>query len=184
MRRFMPLLLALPLLVGCKRRDEGGPTKIIRAPGTENVQAPPPVPTEAPAAARDDWPPPPPPPAVRATPDAGAAANTLNGNPKGPKAEDLSGVVQAAASQLQGCLDGNADLPVGTINVSINYQVEPSGAASGINVSAPGAPASVVDCLKGRFESLRFPPFEGAAVTGGYPMVYTRMAQPMPPPPR
>ena len=166
MRRLLPLLL-LVCIGGC-RRHGAPPAAELPIPVAAAAK---PVEVEAPQAV---WPPPlpnrPPPPR-----EAPPAVVTLNGNPKGPTADGMSAVIQAASPSLQGCLDANNDIPPGQLNVQIAYKILPAGSASDVNVTAAGAPSTVVECLKGKFEALKFPVFEGNPVTGGYPMVYSRV---------
>jgi hypothetical protein len=169
----------LPALeAGCRRRH---------VPPSERVELVSAVAPEEPVAAAPavpaapKWDPAPPPPAVPA-PSLGTVRRTIadgdggtvNGDPKGPRAEALNQVVGAAMPALQRCLDGAAELPEGKdLTLTVKYAIEPTGKTSGVAVTGP-VPATARACAEGVMAGLRFPEFGGPPVEGSFPFSYRR----------
>ena len=105
-------------------------------------------------------------------PDGG----TVNGNPRGPRAEALNAVLQSTLPALQRCFESWAELPPAyDADIRVNYRVLPSGRTAGVAVSGQVA-HPVEACVVGVFETLRFPEFEGEVISGSFPFGYHREA--------
>ncbi len=159
-------------------------------PGCTKVREQPPaspvLPAEAPAPAPKPTPRRPPPPAfggslageaAPASPPAPAApappvapADTLNGDPKGPKREELSRALDGALPGLGRCFDGGGAAG----SVGLAFEVEPSGRASGIKVT--GASEAAERCVREAVGAVRLPTFEGKPVPVQFPLTVHRSA--------
>ncbi len=159
-------------------------------PGCTKVREQPPaspvLPAEAPAPAPKPTPRRPPPPAfggsvageaAPASPPAPAApappvapADTLNGDPKGPKREELSRALDGALPGLARCFDGGG----GAGSVGLAFDVEPSGRAAGIKVT--GASPTAERCVREAVAAVRLPTFEGKPVPIQFPLTVHRSA--------
>jgi hypothetical protein len=172
------LLVGLAAAAGCKRHPTPAvdPRPNVTAGEGSDPQPTPGVP---------DWVPPlptpegkvaPPPPTVAALDlDGGLElpgdGGTVNGNPKGPKAEALNEVIRSSEPAIQGCLEG-AELPTGTTaQVRVSYRIMPDGRPVDVAIAAP---PSAVECLKRTVGGMRFPSFEGEPVSGSFPYAYRR----------
>jgi hypothetical protein len=190
-RAALRALLALPLLVAC-RRTHVPPD--VTVPGPPRLAAPPPAPPSAPPRA---WEPPPlaappaaPRPAARddeltltnshvigadggGMPDGG----TANGDPRGPRLAVLDEVVRSALPAVQGCFDQVPGVVPGVeLAAQVSYQVLPTGRTAGVDVNG-SLPAATLSCIRRVVEDLKFPSFEGPEVRGRFPFKYHREPQ-------
>jgi len=175
MRRALILLVFLPLAIGgCKKRPPEDAT---------------PAPTGAPAAPRVveeavdglNAPPPPPP----KTFDMARRADTINGDPNGPKAGDLDAAQADGQRRVQSCLDAlpAAALPGGAVRLTVKYTVGNDGKAR--DVAVDGGLAAATDCGKRSLESVTFPTFQGPPIANAFSLSYSRpQAAPEQAPPR
>lgn len=190
MRSVAALVLVVGLLAGCPRHhDPPNYQPSFHEPVLEHTTPtltpppaapwPPPRPAPSPAAVAF---PAAPPPGVGVLPDGGegllvlrggADGGTVNGDPRGPRAEALEAVVRAAAPSLQRCVDAG-DLPTGVdIAVRVVYRILPIGRVGLVDVEGR-LPPGVAACVKSVIEGLRFPPFEGAPVSSALPFRFRR----------
>ena len=143
---------------------------------------PPPV-AEAPPEPEPEWPPPPPPPpeperepdfdAGTVLREEGRDGGTLNGDPNGPRPEDLRAALDGALPGIKSCFDVPAIRDGTDVSVQIAYQVEPTGQAREVAVSGD-VPAKVQACLQGVVEGIAFPKFGGPAVRSSVPVKFRR----------
>jgi hypothetical protein len=110
-------------------------------------------------------------------PDAAPAAivDTLNGDPKGLKREDINGALQAALPALAGCFQGSNAPP----SIGLAFDAEPDGRASNIHVT--GATPDGERCVSATLGSVKLPVFEGRSVPVQFPISVYR--PPTPPTP-
>ena len=204
MRSVAAMLSLVVLCAGCPRRHDPPDWK---PSFHEPVLAPPSQPSPAVAAG---WPPPPPPPPlsssitrplpapvlpplaeavprdggapfaeVRRPPDGG----TVNGNPKGPRAEELEAVARGAAPALERCVDAGP-LPTGVdVPVRVSYRILNIGRVGRMDIEG-NLPVDVRACIQAVFDGLRFPAFEGEPVSAALPFRFRRDVVPSPAPPR
>lgn len=193
MRFAAALVVFVGLLAGCPRHHDPPnyqPSfhEPVLPPPTPPPVAPPPAPwppplaSPGPGAAGFPSAAPPPPPGVGVMPDGGAGllelrgsadGGTVNGDPRGPRAEVLEAVVRSAAPALKRCVDAGP-LPTGVdIPVRVVYRILPVGRVGLVDVEGQ-LPPDVTACVKSVIEGLRFPPFEGAPVSSALPFRFRR----------
>lgn len=175
------LALSLSLASGCRRKhvapEQPAPTPVAAAP---EQAAPPPeaapvdpfpnTPPSAPSA------PPTPPSAPKldynATVDGGA--NTVNGHPDGPKADDMNKVLKAGLPKMESCLNASKELELGkAIAVEVKYKVGNDGKPTDVVVKGPVS-ATVQTCLSNQVGALPYPAFGGPPVEHSFPLNYQR----------
>jgi len=165
-RRFAvaAMLLAMCTVSACTRvRQQSDPLPARPLPPvTRNV------PTQRP------WPVTPPPPAAL-PPDAAPTVivDTLNGDPKGLKREDINNALQQALPTLANCFQG-----AGAPSVGLSFDAEPGGRASNIKVS--GASPEGERCVSAALAQTKLPAFEGKSVPISFPISVYRPPVPTP----
>ena len=151
-----------------------------RTPPPEEV--PPPVagpaapPRDVPVEAIDALNPPPP---VVVRQDLAVRADTVNGDPNGPKRADLDAAQAEAQRKVQTCLDGlaAAALPGGSVRLVVKYSVGNDGKMRDVVIEGGGS-AEATACGKNAIESVTVPKYEGAIVSSSISLNYSR---PQPP---
>jgi len=103
-------------------------------------------------------------------PDGG----TLNGDPRGPRAAAWQAIVDGAMPALQACFD-RAELPPGTIAVTMHYTVERPGYTGAVSANGP-APREVLDCCVQVIEELKFPEYRGSKVERDLAFTWSKRA--------
>jgi hypothetical protein len=109
-------------------------------------------------------------------PDAGPPAiiDTLNGDPKGLKREEINSALQEALPALAGCMPAS-----GPPSFGLSFDAEPDGHATNIQVN--GASGEAATCVSATLARLKLPVFEGKAVPVQFPIsVYRPLAPPTP----
>jgi hypothetical protein len=97
----------------------------------------------------------------------------LNGDPKGPRRDEINSAFQNALPSLAPCLESASG------SVGLSFDASPDGRAQ--NIKMTGASPAIERCVSGTLAQLKLPPFEGAPVSLQFPLsVYRRP----PPPPR
>ncbi|MEO6951697.1 MAG: hypothetical protein ABI321_07780 [Polyangia bacterium] len=170
MRIALPLCFALSLL-GCKKAP---PPAVVALP----VAAPDPAPSDEPPTPERL------PPKGRNFDFSQPAANTLNGDPDGPKQTDFDNVQADGQRKVQACLDAipaNVALPNDSARVVIKLTVANDGKPKDVTVTSE-IPADAMACAKSSIEGLVFPPFKGSTVTTSFSLAYHRAAAPAPAP--
>jgi hypothetical protein len=102
--------------------------------------------------------------------------DTLNGDPKGLKREEVSTALQKALPALAPCLQGS-----GGANVGLSFEAAPEGRAANIKVT--GASAEAERCVSNALAAVKLPSFEGKAVPLQFPLNVYQAPPPAPPPP-
>jgi hypothetical protein len=138
------------------------PTRAAPAPKAAKAPAPRPAPAPWPSEA----------PARKAAPTAAPAAaekpalpaDTLNGDPRGLRRDDLGRALDGALGSLASCF------PPGSASggVSLSFDADPSGRARNVKVAGGGAAAE--SCVSEKVAALRLPAFEGKAVPVQFPL--------------
>jgi hypothetical protein len=155
-------------------------TKVIEQPQVEATPpAPPPPPvhlgTRPVRAPSRNLPPPPTAPQAQAqAADVVAAprADTLNGDPGGPKRADMQKAIDRAMPSFQSCFRE----ATGSVNVSLSFSAAASGRAEAARVTGGGP---VIDgCLTRAIGQLRLPEFTGEAVPIQFPLAVERTVTP------
>jgi hypothetical protein len=101
--------------------------------------------------------------------------DTLNGDPKGLKREEINNALQQALPVLAGCFPGSG----GPASIALSFDAEPGGRASNIKVA--GATPEAERCVSASVGSLRLPTFEGKAVPVQFPIsLFKPVAPPTP----
>jgi len=118
------------------------------------------------------------PPPVRQ--DFAVRADTVNGDPNGPKAADLEAAKSEGQRKVQGCLDGlpASALPGGSVRLVVKYGVGNDGKVKDVVIEGGGSPEALA-CGKNSIESVPFPKYEGTIVSTSFQLTYNR---PLPPP--
>jgi hypothetical protein len=105
---------------------------------------------------------------------AAPRADTLNGEPGGPKRADMQKAIDSAMPSFQPCFREAK----GSVNVSLAFSAAPSGRAEQVRVTGGGP---VVDgCLAKALGQLKLPAFTGAAVPIQFPLAVERTVTPAP----
>lgn len=91
-----------------------------------------------------------------AMPDGG----TVNGDPRGPRPNEVKAVLDGALADVRACFDANHDLKNGEYPVAVHFFVEPPGYTGAVTVKAPVS-KDVTDCAEGVYQKLRFGEFRG-----------------------
>lgn len=175
------LAVSLGLTAGCRRKhvapEQPAPQPVAAAP----VEAPPE------AAPTDPFPAAPTPSAPSASPSAppsapkldynatvDGGANTVNGHPDGPKADDMNKVLKAGLPKMESCLNASKEVEVGkAIAVEVKYKVGNDGKPTDIVVKGPVS-ATVQSCLSSQVGALPYPAFGGPPVEHSFPLNYQR----------
>ena len=97
-----------------------------------------------------------------------ARADTLNGDPNGPKAADMQKAVTTVMPTLQSCFSQAA----GSAQVSVAFTAAPSGRAEDIRVTGGGA--AVDGCLSRAMAAAKLPVFSGDGVPMQFPLSVER----------
>jgi hypothetical protein len=107
-----------------------------------------------------------------APPDAAPAViiDTLNGDPKGLKREDINGALQQALPTLAACFQG-----AGPPSIGLSFDAEPDGRASHIKVT--GASPEGERCVSATLGRTKLPVFEGKSVPVSFPISVFRPAE-------
>lgn len=158
------MLLAVCTVMACTRvRQQSDPLPARPLPPISRN-----VPTQRP------WPVTPPPPAAL-PPDAAPTVivDTLNGDPKGLKREDINNALQQALPTLASCFQG-----AGSPSVGLTFDAEPEGRASNIKVA--GATPEGERCVSATLAATKLPVFEGKPVPVSFPITVFRPAVPAP----
>jgi hypothetical protein len=100
--------------------------------------------------------------------------DTLNGDPKGLKREDINNALQQALPTLAGCFQGSGGPP----SIGLTFDAEPDGRASNIKVS--GATPVAERCVSASLARVKLPVFEGKSVPVSFPI--TVYSPPVPKP--
>lgn len=139
-------------MVGCKKRSVEPPPAAFAFP------PPPPAASERTEPARR--------PAARRLVeiDAAAPVNTLNGDPKGLKREELRAALEAAMPSFAACLQSSS----GAATVGLTFDAQPDGSAQNVRIS--GVQAADERCIATALTRLRLPPFEGKPVPVEFPL--------------
>jgi hypothetical protein len=95
--------------------------------------------------------------------------DTLNGDPKGLKREDINNALQQALPTLAGCFQG-----AGPPSIGLSFDAEPEGRASNVKVS--GASPEGERCVVASLGRVKLPVFEGKAVPVSFPISVFRPA--------
>jgi hypothetical protein len=105
------------------------------------------------------------PAAVTQPPDAAPAVivDTLNGDPKGLKREDINNALQQALPTLAACFQG-----AGPPSIGLSFDAEPDGKATNIKVS--GASPEGERCVSATLGRTKLPVFEGKSVPVSFPI--------------
>jgi hypothetical protein len=122
---------------------------------------------------RRPWPVAPP---VAQPPDAAPAVivDTLNGDPKGLKREDINNALQQALPTLAACFQG-----AGPPSIGLSFDAEPDGTASHLKVT--GASPEGERCVSATLGRTKLPVFEGKAVAVSFPIsIYQPTETPKP----
>jgi hypothetical protein len=108
------------------------------------------------------------------TPDAAPTVviDTLNGDPKGLKREDINNALQQLLPSLAGCFSGGGGPPT----VGLAFDAEPEGRASHIKVN--GASPEGERCVSATLGAAKLPAFEGKSVPVQFPISVFRPAAP------
>jgi hypothetical protein len=109
---------------------------------------------------------------VRERPRPGQGPKTINGHPKGPRAEVFNAVVNNAMASASRCF---ATEPAGrTLSFRVKMTVANAGTVKAAKVTAgPNKPA-IRKCLVGVVKALSFPSFEGDEVSQTIPFTAIR----------
>ncbi len=103
-------------------------------------------------------------------------ANTINGRPKGPKAADFNRVVQSAYGKIHQCfLARLAVLKEKTPGIQVRIVVGNRGRVVRAEVVGGVADSQVRSCVLSVLRALKFPAFEGPAVSQVVPFSLVRM---------
>jgi hypothetical protein len=165
-------IVAFCALAACttvRQPDPPPPADPVSAPSPDPAPPrahTPPNPWNAPAQ------PAPPPPERLAPLAAPVVVETLNGDPKGPKREEITSALQKALPSLAPCLENAAG------SVGLSFDASPGGRAQNIKVT--GASPATERCVSSTLAQLKLPSFEGAAVPLQFPL---NVFRPSPPPP-
>lgn len=149
------LLLSVCTVGACtKVRQQSEPL-----PARPLPSAPRPVPTQR------AWPVAPSQPSL--PPDAAppVVIDTLNGDPKGLKREDINNALQAALPTLASCFQTSAGGPP---SIGLTFEAQPDGRASNIKVS--GATPDAERCVSASLARVKLPVFEGKSVPVSFPI--------------
>jgi len=151
----------------------GACTKVTQQ--SDPLPARPLPPVARPTPTRTNWPATPPP--VPLPPDAAppVVIDTLNGDPKGLKREDINNALQAALPTLASCFQQGAGGPP---SIGLTFDAEPDGRASNIKVT--GAPPAAERCVSATLGRTKLPAFEGKSVPVSFPI--TVYSPPVPTP--
>jgi hypothetical protein len=101
-------------------------------------------------------------------------SDTLNGDPKGLKREEINGALQQVLPTLAGCLPAD-----GPPSFALSFDAEPDGHASNIQVN--GASPAAATCISATLARVKLPVFEGKSVPVQFPISVYR--PPVPPTP-
>jgi hypothetical protein len=117
------------------------------------------------------------PPQADQRPDAAppTLVDTLNGDPKGLKREDINAALQGALPALSACFSG----PNAPTSVGLAFDAEPDGRPSHIKVT--GASAAGEQCVSATLAQTKLPTFQGKSVPVQFPLSFYR--PPAPPAP-
>jgi hypothetical protein len=109
-------------------------------------------------------------------PDAAPSVviDTLNGDPKGLKREDINNALQGALPTLASCFQGPGAPP----SIGLTFDAEPDGRASNIKVN--GASPAATSCVSASLARVKLPVFEGKSVPVSFPI--TVYSPPVPTP--
>jgi hypothetical protein len=114
---------------------------------------------------------------VTQPPDAAPAViDTLNGDPKGLKREDINNALQQALPTFAACFQG----PGSPSSIGLSFDAEPDGRAN--NVKVTGASAEGERCVTATLGRTKLPVFEGKSVTVSFPISVYRPAAEVPTP--
>lgn len=166
------LVLAAAAGAACKPKPADLPAPRPASPPAEAVEVEDKVDALTP-------PPPPRPPDLAQPPPR---ANTLNGDPNGPKQADFDVVQDQAQAKVQACLDAmpaDTVLAAGGARLTIKYEVGPDGATKDTSVEG-GVPASALACAKAVLTAASFPKFSGSPVRNSFSLTYSRPQAPAP----
>jgi len=110
-------------------------------------------------------------------PNAAPVANpdSLNGDPKGLKREDLNNALQAALRDLAACFSGSGAPPA----IGLAFDAEPDGRARNIKVT--GATPEGERCVSATLARVKLPVFEGKPVPVNFPISMYRPPVPAAP---
>jgi hypothetical protein len=100
--------------------------------------------------------------------------DTLNGDPKGLKREEINSALQQSLPALAGCLPAD-----GPPSIGLSFDAEPDGHATNIQVN--GASGEAASCVSATLARVKLPVFEGKAVPVQFPISVYR--PPVPPTP-
>jgi hypothetical protein len=112
---------------------------------------------------RRPWPVAPSEPATLPPDAAPTVIDTLNGDPKGLKREDINGALQQALPTLAACFQG-----AGPPSIGLSFDAEPEGRASNIKVN--GASPEAERCVSASLGRVKLPVFEGKSVPVSFPI--------------
>jgi hypothetical protein len=110
---------------------------------------------------------------VDAAPVLIPTADTLNGDPKGLKKEEISAALQKALPSLAPCLGA-----AGSGNVGLSFDASPEGRARNIKVT--NASPETERCVSSTLADLKLPTFEGKSVPLDFPLTVHRPDPPAP----
>jgi hypothetical protein len=151
-------LLVVCTVVGCTRvRQQADPVPAKPLPAVAHNE-----PTRRPWPVTHSDPTPPPPDAAPA-----AIIDTLNGDPKGLKREDINGALQQALPALGNCFPGE-----GPPSIGLSFVAQPDGTASNIKVT--GASPEGERCVSATLGRTKLPIFEGKSVPVSFPITIYR----------
>jgi hypothetical protein len=102
--------------------------------------------------------------------------DTLNGDPKGLKREDINNALQQALPTFAACFQG----PGSPSSIGLSFDAEPDGRAN--NVKVTGASAEGERCVTATLGRTKLPVFEGKSVTVSFPISVYRPAAEVPTP--
>ena len=103
------------------------------------------------------------------------AAPTINGHPKGPRAEVFNRVVQSAFPRVQACFVARlAAIQAKAPSIQVHIEVGNSGRVVQARVVGGVTDPQLRRCVLDVFRSLRFPRFEGPAVSQTIPFTLVR----------
>lgn len=166
---------------GCRRKHAPiGPPAQAAQPtpvAPPSAEAPPPVENAPSPPASPSAPPPP------ASLDAatfhyevvdGGAGGTVNGDPNGPKADEMNRILKAGLPKLEGCLNASTEIEYGKpLQVSVQYKVGNDGKPTDVQIKGPVS-ATVQSCLQSQVQALPYPAFSGAPIAHSFPINYQR----------
>jgi hypothetical protein len=102
-------------------------------------------------------------------------APTINGHPKGPKAEVFNGIINSSFPRINQCFANQMDeLRSGKNSIQVKLTISNSGSVKETNIVAGINNSEVRSCVVETLRSLSFPAYEGNEVKQIVPFTFVR----------